>query len=185
MSQHPDENTHECSDTGPTRKPCADAFAAIPSLAYVLTQSASGPCAANPVTAPAVAPGNARQSALTLRRSHPHFLTLLERSLFLARIRRQILEFGKPIQKRQLHAPGWAVALLRQNKLRNPLQALLVRPVNLFAENKAHHIRILLNTSRFAQIAQHRPMIAWPRLRCAAEAATTPRKAPATPSTST
>ena len=68
----------------------------------------------------------------------------------------------------QVHFAGGAVALLGNNQLGAALQVGVVLLVDFLAEDECHHVGILLDGSRFAQIGQLRTVIAAPALRRAA-----------------
>src|SRR5260370_1005531 len=77
----------------------------------------------------------------------------------------QIFKLSEFPQKRQIHIANRPVSLLGYDQLRRAPQILTIRLVNLFAKDEAHHVGVLLNRSRFTQVAHLRPAIPRPGLR--------------------
>ena len=73
------------------------------------------------------------------------------------------------MEEHQIDFPDRPVALLGQNQLGYSPQIFAVAFINFLAKNEAHQVGVLLDRSRFAQIAQLRPMIALSRLGRAAQ----------------
>ncbi len=65
--------------------------------------------------------------------------------------------------KCSVHGAGRAVALLAHDQLGLALEVGIVALVDLFAEQEQHHVGVLLDRARLAQVGQLRP---WSPLRC-------------------
>src|ERR1700754_2303789 len=95
-----------------------------------------------------------RTHNLTLAHSSVVYMAAQQPESIPARI--PMLQILKPRivrQIRQLNTARWPVPLLRNNDLCLTLQILILAVVVLLAMNEAHHVGILLNRTRLAQIA--------------------------------
>src|SRR5579863_9863907 len=75
------------------------------------------------------------------------------------------LETSRVLEERQPDPARRPIALLGNDQLSLALQIGIVLFVDLFAENESHHVGVLLNRSRLAEIRQLRTMIPAPALR--------------------
>ncbi len=64
------------------------------------------------------------------------------------------LKFGEPIMKEKLFSPYGAVSMFTDEDIGNPL-AFCILFVHFFSIDEHHHIGILFDSPRFAQISQH------------------------------
>ncbi len=68
------------------------------------------------------------------------------------------------MQVDQVDGSHRAVALFGHDELGEAAQIFAIAVINLFPENEADDVRVLLDAAAFAQIAELRAMIALPRL---------------------
>src|SRR5579859_3561583 len=70
-----------------------------------------------------------------------------------AQILGAVLKLGQMMEKYQVYFSDGAVALLGDDQFGHPAQIFAVALINLFAEDERHQVGVLLDRSRFAQVA--------------------------------
>ena len=87
-------------------------------------------------------------------------MRLFEWRIVLTRIGSKIFKFRVAVQERQLDASCGTVTLLGEDEFRDTLQTFFIGAINFFAEYEGDHVGVLLDTSRFAKVAEHGTVIA-------------------------
>ena len=77
----------------------------------------------------------------------------------IAHVFSQVSKLGELVDEGEIYLANRAITLLGNDQFRPPLKVFSIRLVHFFPKQKAHHIGVLLDRTRFAQVAQLRPVI--------------------------
>src|SRR5437763_68552 len=81
----------------------------------------------------------------------------------------QVLEARGTLDERQTYGSGGTVALLGDDQFGLALKIRIIGLIDFFTKDEAHHIGVLLNSARFAQIGKLRTVIPGAVFRSAAQ----------------